>query len=170
MLDILDTTLNKLPNLMTQKSTWESLNINYEAPNVERIWKQYGDIRINLHRIFPSTKNFFHPHPWPCAVVILKGKYEMGLGYGSKRPPVMSRSILNEGSKYEMVHKHAWHYIKPLDEPVYSVMVSGLPWVDVVSQNSNNISLAPLSNDVFKELFDIFTQLVNEYTSQRLKI
>lgn len=67
-------------------------------PITEKIWRQHGDIRINLHRILPTTKDvFFHPHPWPCAMIILKGIYEMGMGYGAevKKPQVISTYILN---------------------------------------------------------------------------
>jgi hypothetical protein len=161
MLSILERVLNELPDLMAQKESWQSLNVNYETPNVQRIWRQHGDIRINLHRIMPSKeKPFFHPHPWPCSVAILKGAYKMGLGYGNKKPKIISTCVLSQGSKYEMVSKHAWHYIDPINEPVYSIMISGIPWKNPLLKNNSNLALDRLNSDVFNELFDIFIKLI----------
>lgn len=161
MLNILEDVVTNLPKLLTNKHEWSSLNINDENPKTERIWRQFGDIRINLHRIFPSKrKPFFHPHPWPCSMVILKGEYEMALGYGNKKPPIISTCILTEGSRYEMVKKNAWHYVRPIKEKVYSIMISGAIWKRPILQIQRN--LAPLSNEVFDELYEIFTQLIDE--------
>lgn len=160
MLNILDDLLGELPSLLSNKNEWSSLNINDETPRTERIWRQCGNVRINLHRIFPSEqKTFFHPHPWPCSMIILKGKYEMALGYGNKKPPIISTCILNEGSKYEMINRNAWHYVRPLKEQVYSVMISGTPWKKPISQNKRP-TFDPLSDETFDELYETFCQLV----------
>jgi hypothetical protein len=166
MLNVLATVLNCLPHLMSDQTKWQHLNINYEIPRTERIWMQYGDIRINLHRIFPSTKKpFFHPHPWPCSMIILDGTYEMGLGYGSKTPQVISTCVLSKGARYEMTSKYAWHYVKPLNgEPVYSIMVSGLPWKNIALSESGSASHTSLNSHIFNELFQIFITLLSSKT------
>ena len=161
MLSILDDVLVDLPKLLINKNEWSSLNINDEIPHTQRICRQLGDVRVSLHRIFPSLgKPFFHPHPWPCAMIILKGAYEMGLGYGNTKPPVSSTCILTEGSRYEMVNKNSWHYVRPLKEPVYSVMISGKPWKRAILQNQRAL-LSPLSKEVFDDLYKTFATLFN---------
>ena len=78
----------------------------------------------------------------------------MGMGYGDETriPQVISTCILNTGSKYEMVDKHDWHYVKPLKEPVYSIMVSGLPWDGIEASKNISAFFAPLASKTFAEL------------------
>lgn len=111
---------------------WSTLDVDYEPPRVERLWKPLPneDARIYLHRIHPCEKALFHPHPWPSAVMILSGRYEMGVGFGSgeQEPPVAARTILAAGSCYEMDHPDGWHWVRPIGGPSLSVMITGLPW------------------------------------------
>lgn len=71
-----------LPDLLKKSGEWNSLMIDYHAPIVERLWTQIGNYRVSLHFIHPcDTKDaLYHPHPWPSAMHVLHGKYEMGLG------------------------------------------------------------------------------------------
>ena len=61
---------------------------------------------------------------------VVFGTYEMGVGYGvgNLEPPLAATVILSAGSAYEMVDMDAWHYVRPLRSPAYSVMVTGKPW------------------------------------------
>src|SRR6185503_7498206 len=70
------------------------------------------------------------PHPWPSAIRVLSGKYEMGIGFGAgdEAPPVAARVILSAGNEYEMTHPDGWHYVRPINEPSMSLMVTGRPW------------------------------------------
>ncbi len=130
MFVFLEKILSELPDLL--KNDWNSLHITYEPPIVERLWLQYdNEHRILLHRIFPcENKPFFHPHPWPSAVHIISGTYEMNIGYGSGivPPPVASTVRLTKGSSYEMTDLNQWHSVRPIGEPSLSVMVTGKPW------------------------------------------
>ncbi|MBA8667094.1 hypothetical protein H1Q59_04225 [Holosporaceae bacterium 'Namur'] len=155
MLSILVGVLSDMPTLLQNKCDWKSLNINDEFPNVDRIWRQIGNIRVNLHRIHTSKeKPLFHSHPWPSAMAILKGEYETAIGYGKEKPPIIYSGIFTTGTMYEMPDKDTWHYVMPFKEPCYTVMVTGLPW-DI---SPSNRTLVPLTDDTFDEVYSFFQQ------------
>ena len=128
-----------LPDLLRDAAGWQSLDVDYEPPRVERLWRDIvldpkdGGLfhyRVCLHRIHPCETALFHPHPWPSAVKILSGRYEMSLGDSSTviDPPKVATLVLTAGSAYEMVHPDGWHYVRPLDEPSYSLMIMAAPF------------------------------------------
>jgi hypothetical protein len=111
---------------------WNSLNIDYHPPKVERLWSQFGSMRLMIHRIHPSSEHnaLFHPHPWPSAVFILRSAYRMGIGYGEEAtpPPVAATITLTQGSSYEMKDRNGWHYVAPGKETSLSLMLIDAPW------------------------------------------
>jgi len=123
---------NKLPELLQKESSWNSILIDYHPPIVERLYLQMDDIRINLHLLHPYNDNeaLFHPHPWPSAMRILSGKYEMGIGFSEDEaiPSLAAKLILPRNTAYEMSSPGGWHYVRPLRESAYSLMISGRPW------------------------------------------
>ena len=133
MLNILNRAEEVLPLLIKERATWHSVFVDYEQPFVERLWREWGEYRLYLHRIHPCAADvaLFHPHPWPSAMKVLSGSYEMGVGYGSGEtvPPVAATVILNSGARYEMVHPDAWHSVRPREAPSLSLMVTGTPWL-----------------------------------------
>lgn len=157
---------NDLPELIQDREKWQSLDVTYEPPHVERVWCQHGDLRVYLHRIHPvdlEDEPLFHPHPWPSAVRIITGKYEHKVGLtahaeGNKDLPVsmvLSRSILGPGSEYEMANRDAWHSVKPLGHPSDSIMVVGPLYDPPVEMPSPPIEKQePLSEERFNELFN----------------
>lgn len=134
--DVLPELLGLTPSdLYENAALWQSMYIDYEKPFVERLWYQLGQVRINLHKIYPCEKGeaFFHPHPWPSAMHIFSGVYETVLGYGTWQdlePATVFKGMLTGGefSKYEMTHPCAWHYVRPIGGPVFTLMVTGEPW------------------------------------------
>lgn len=132
MLKQLELIEQKLPFLLSNHELWQGLFINYEKPFVERVWCQWNEYRINLHRILSCKENeaFFHPHPWPSAMKILQGTYKMSLGHGPGlvEPSITDTFYLSSGSSYEMIDPDSWHSVCPLDKPVMSVMITGKPW------------------------------------------
>jgi hypothetical protein len=129
MLHILHQVEKSLGDLL-QTQVLHSMYIDYHPPYVSRIWFQHGAYRVYLHKIEPckaSTDALYHPHPWQSAIRILQGRYEMGVGHSATHeiPVTDCRLILPAGTQYEMVEQDAWHYVNPLDEPVYSLMVTG---------------------------------------------
>lgn len=118
--------------LLLDPSLWQTLDVDYEPPHVERLFTQFeDDYRLFLHVIYPCEKALFHPHPWPSAVKVLKGGvYEMGTGFSSDdEPPCEIVTVeLREGSSYEMIDRDAWHYVRPIHVPSMSIMVTGPKW------------------------------------------
>lgn len=162
MLHILHQAENELPGLLKDESAWKSLFVDYHPPFVERLWRDWGEYRLYLHRIHPCEHGqaLFHPHPWPSAIRILNGVYEMDIGFGTgnKAPPVAATIVLATGSEYEMVHKDGWHSVRPIHTPSMSFMVTGKLWGR--SSPKSDKPLCPLTEIQKKELFEFFC---NEY-------
>jgi hypothetical protein len=151
----------ELPTLLKEIDGWQSLDIDYHPPFVERVWRQWGEFRIALHRIHPcsSAEALFHPHPWPSAMRILSGTYEMAVGYGAgdTPPPIAARFVASGADmdvRYEMTDPDAWHYVRPIGEPTYSVMLTGRPWARIAPQSEH--PLKPLAPSRVHELLEWF--------------
>ncbi len=130
MLDVLWMAMQEMPTLL-KEDNWQSLDIDYHPPRVERVWRQWGPYRILLHVVHPcdSGEALMHPHPWPSAVRILGGRYVMQMGQGDTLPGAPAVTIeLSTGSAYEMIDPHGWHSVRPFGEKVMSIMVTGPPW------------------------------------------
>lgn len=168
LLRVLDNYWYELPELLDEHSSvWRTLDVDYEPPRVERLWRQLGPYRLMLHRIHPCEKALFHPHPWPSAVRVVSGRYEMGVSQGhvllNEHQPEVARLILTAGSQYEMVHPLAWHYVRPLDEPSLSVMVTGKPWDPPVFDHAKfggSVEHAQLTNDAKQGLIAAFRRVL----------
>lgn len=157
---------------------WTTLDIDYDTPRVERLWRtmeyrMVGDsissvsppmaYRLYLHRIHPCDKGLWHPHPWPSAVKVLSGRYEMGVGEGISKhdPPPSATLVLTPGSEYEMVHPDGWHYVRPLGpEPSLSIMVSGAPWhIKHLGEKKPTGTLRPLSPEAADDMITAFNRV-----------
>lgn len=141
---------------------WNSLDVTYHPPRVERLWMQVGENRVFLHCIHPCTvlEALIHPHPWQSAVhLIAGGEYEHGLFYRPGDYAVMvSRQILSNDSYYEMIEKDALHYVRPIDEPVYTIMITGPAiWPDNKEPETKAAGKMPeLSAERKLEILNIF--------------
>lgn len=146
--------------LLIEEPGWNSLLIDYETPHVERLWKMVDGYRLCLHRIHPCEKALYHPHPWPSAVHLLSGTYEMGIGYaepGATVPVEVARTIYHNGGVYEMIDPRGWHYVKPFNSPCYSIMVMGpLYPADGTVHPKPTIRQRPLSANAVSELLAKF--------------
>jgi len=128
MLNLLHEAERELPALLVDGG-WQSLKVDYHPPFVDRVWRPWRDCRLSLHRIHPCDEALFHPHPWPSAMRIHQGTYEMGVGWGrgETAPPMAARIIASGPMEYEMVDPDAWHYVRPIGGPAMTVMLSGQP-------------------------------------------
>src|SRR3989338_2335811 len=158
MLELLDELKVELPALLVDAGSWQSLRIDYHPPLVNRLWREWRDYRVYLHIIYPCSREeaLFHPHPWPSAMEIVSGKYEMTVGYGEENnpPPVASIIELLEGAKYEMTNINSWHLVRPLDGPSASIMIAGKPWNRQAPKSDR--ALEPLHPQIAKDLLDYF--------------
>jgi len=122
----------ELIELLANREIWNSVDIDYHPPRVERLWCQLGENRLYLHFIHPCEKgaSLFHPHPWPSVIHVIEGEYEMGVGFGAGlNEPAIFSTIMSQGSMYyDMPNKDGWHYVRPTKEICTSVMLTGKPW------------------------------------------
>lgn len=151
----------------------KSMYIDYHDPYVARIWFQNGENRVFIHKIYEvritnnSLGALFHPHPRESGVRIIKGTYEMGVGHSDSNnvPKVDARLILPKGTCYEMVEPNGWHYVSPINGPVFSIMVTGKAF-DREMPITPNEPFRELRLSEIQEILDV----VNEYYNLDLTI
>jgi hypothetical protein len=148
MLDLLHAAERELPALLATALGWRSYRIDYHPPFVDRVMREWRDGKLYLHRIHPCAPEeaLFHPHPWPSAMRVLEGTYEMTVGHGAGEaaPPIAARLIVSGGMEYEMTDRDGWHAVRPIGGPAMTVMVVGPRW-DRLSPHSSK-PLLPLSD------------------------
>lgn len=140
---------------------WNSLLIDYEKPMVERLWRQEGEYRIYLHKIHPCEATpFFHSHKWPSAIHILSGSYLMGYGKSKEvgvMPEIEKILRMKAGDSYEMLTELEWHYVQPVEECSYSLMITGLPFH--IEEPKSHPHLAALSKERKARLLHEFKEI-----------
>ena len=160
MLDTLAAVEHNLPELLRDEDAWRSVFVDYHPPTVERLWTRWNDCRVYLHRIHPCPPGaaLFHPHPWPSAMRILAGEYEMAVGFGAglDPPPFAALMVASGDFRYAMTHPDAWHYVRPLAAPTMSLMVTGRPW-DRTAPKSDK-PLLPLAPEQVAEILRFFRE------------
>lgn len=159
MLDVLAAAEAALPALLADEAGWRSLDIDYHPPRVERLYRAFDGHRLSLHRASPCRPEeaLFHPHPWPSAMRLVRGRYRMWIGHGSgtEAPPLAGMVELAAGSCYAMTDRDQWHAVAPVGEATLSVMVTGAPW-DRSMPLTPDTALSPLSEATRAELLDLF--------------
>lgn len=158
MLQILSQVEAALPELLRDELGWQSVVVDYHPPKVDLLWRSWEGYRVFLHRIYPCAPGeaLFHPHPWPSAMRVLEGEYEMAVGFGPGmvEPPVAALVRVRGDFRYEMTHPDSWHYVRPIDRPTLSVMVTGKPWGREAHKSTR--PLVPLPKDQADELLAAF--------------
>ena len=157
MLEALHQVESELPALLRD----EPLGKAFSSTITRRRWSGCG-CPGGLSNLPPSHLSvrpgeaLFHPHPWPSAMRILCGEYEMAVGYGKgeSTPPIAALMIAAGDFRYEMTDADAWHYVRPLKEPTMSLMVTGKPWARPVPTASK--VLRPLNPVQCSEIFAFF--------------
>jgi hypothetical protein len=88
---------------------WGSLRIDRHLPVIHRIFLPLSDTRtLYIHRLFNTgdAPAYMHSHSWPFALRLLKGDYEMGMGYSKRRevtPDPVQIVNVHAGTGYSMV-------------------------------------------------------------------
>lgn len=163
--------LNDLTRLLKEPNdSWNTMDVDYHPPRVERVWKQVNpSCRVLLHRIHRCNEDetLWHAHPWPSAVSVVSGMYEHRVGYmiGGYEAPSASnivtlcRTVLRWGSYYEMTQPQAWHCVRPISLSCLTIMVTGLPYAKDLVQPSlvtPSERQGPLSDKARDEILDEF--------------
>ncbi len=108
---------------------WNSLDVTYKDPHVQRLWRDFGENRIYLHKIYKCKNPFFHFHPWPSAMKVVAGSYKMNVGYGDrmldKPPNICLSQIVPARTYYEMLDPNSWHSVNPISNYSLSLMITG---------------------------------------------
>jgi hypothetical protein len=174
MLDVLrEIEENVLPNWLEEGNIddWYSMKIDYHPPHVDRVWRQWGSHRIMLHsiRCKKDDEALFHPHPWPSAMRVVSGTYEMEVGFGNPEegtPKVSSTFILPTGSCYDMPDINTWHSVKPVYGSSLSLMVIGSLWNNVKMPYTPPAGkeFGPLSDNGKSTMLSLFANVYNNYS------
>lgn len=149
-----------LPAWLEDPTLWQSLDIDYHPPRVERIWRQHGPYRLLLHLIHPCAPEhaLWHPHEWKSAMHVLNGDYEMGVGYSKTQeaPSSMLKLLNNSGDfYYEMVDGDIWHYVRPISHSMTTMLI-GPPEFTHRPPFKADKKLEPLSESRKTELLSQF--------------
>lgn len=116
------------------QEAWNSLDVDYEPPRVERLWRQIGEDRLYMHLIHPCEKALLHPHQWPSSIFILHGEQEMVVAmpknvfYPEDGTEIAATFSLREGSGYEMLNAAAMHSVRPVGGFSLSLMLTAPPF------------------------------------------
>ncbi len=171
MIKTLKTVITNLSYYLANRSAWKSVFIDYEKPHVERIWASFHIAgtpldqkhRIYLHKIHPckTEETFFHPHPWPSAMLICEGSYETGVGFGDpngEAPHKMGPFYLRQWTAYQMIDPREWHYVRPL-QPCMTIMVTGEPFANPIKNQKEKPKHRELTRQEFNPIFDYFSDM-----------
>ena len=174
-LNKLQETLKQLPQLLDNVDNWDSLIVNKRKPHTYRVFHflPNGD-RVCLHRFETchTHEAFAHPHPWPGAFIILKGKYNMEVGSSidqNSNPQTVANFILNKHSSYEIVNPLTWHAVVPL-ETTYTIMINGPAFgveAHKAAVTTKGKDLDKMPADELVEYLNVFKNLVNEYLNHK---
>jgi hypothetical protein len=139
MIELLQKTLPIIVDSITKSidedlKDWDSLVINRRKPHTYRMFRQFGDYRVCLHRFESCSAEdaFLHPHPWPAAFLLLEGEYIQTIGGSTTledKPNIYMRELIRPRSMYEIVNPTTWHSVQPLST-TYTVMINGAPFVN----------------------------------------
>jgi len=159
MLDYLYDVEDRIHELLSHPELWNDLLVTYEKPTVERLWMQDGENRIYLHRIHTCNPGeaYYHKHPWPSAMRVVSGTYEMQVGLmmpGNTEPTTAAKLRLDHGSTYEMTNSEAMHSVRPLAYETLSLMVTGPRWT--ISDSAAKLDNGRLTQDQRDRLFADF--------------
>lgn len=139
---------------------WTTKDIDYAEPRVERVYMQVGNDRVSLHVIHPCDgEPLLHPHGWESAMYVLPigGLYEQGIGFDVPNygQAMVCKQIVKGDMYYEMLDPDGIHYVKPLLQPVFTVMLNGpVIWEENVLKADKK--LVPLSDERKKEILLTF--------------
>ncbi len=171
MINILKQIELESPKLLNDPSLWNTLDVDYFPPRVERLWMQYDKShRLFIHIIHPTTDPcLFHKHRWPAAFKMIDGEYEMGISYSEKEIssdeayelPIISKFIMSNGSYYEMINTNTLHYVRPLGKPSISIMLTGDLYPEAVFRKENlDRVLSELSHDRKIEIIELVKKII----------
>ena len=137
----LKTAVDVVMKRINDPDQWESLVMEDREPHTFQAYTDYAGSRISLHRFEQCLESnaYWHPHRWPCHILVLQGSYHIMIGRVSVYELIeneMKRATKKEldlhltaGSSYSMIDPQTWHAVHP-KTICYSLMVNGESWHD----------------------------------------
>ena len=169
-IEILKSLEPEIKDLLNNPDIWNTLDVDYFPPRVERLWTIYKGYRIFLHTIHPTDKPcLFHKHRWPAAFKQVSGSYEMGITYSESEidsdeaynMPSLVRFIVSAGSYYEMTQTDCLHFVNPQGQTSHSIMITkDLYPESEFRKESLNIELKELSDVRKIELLNFYKNII----------
>lgn len=160
----------KIRELTRNPKIWETLDVDYFPPRVERLYTTFEGFRIYLHLIHKtSVECLYHKHRWAAAFKQLSGSYEMGLTYSPNEItseyahsiPDIAKFILEKGSYYEMTQTDAMHYVQPISDKSWSLMITKDLYPEAVFRKETlDKKLKKLSKKRKEDLLAVFDLLL----------
>lgn len=158
-----------IPVLLNRPEAWNTLDIDYYPPRVERLYMNHGDgYRLYLHvKHHTNEKCLYHKHNWPSVIKQVFGRDEMGLAYSAEEInsdeahtlPALCRTIIDAGTYYEMTQTDALHYVRPITPYSLSIMLTHGKYPEhVIRGEALTRPLEPLSDLRKLEILDLFTK------------
>lgn len=172
MIDQLRTAAEFALQHIDDASRWGSLVIDRRQPHTWRVFAPFGELRICLHRFAPceAGESFAHPHPWPSAMLVLSGVYQMSVAHSAdlrsdETSPVLD-VVLGPGSQYAMTEPGTWHQVVPRTE-CFSLMINGPRWEQPHRRapTTSGKGLTEMSATELGSHLGTFKRLIGDYLS-----
>ena len=130
------------------EAEFKSYVIDWVKPYEYRMFTDLpGDLRLSL-QVFKKCNTdvvYYHNHPWYKEMKVIKGKLKHGistsydtLDYINEidvhnnsnkiKQNEFSEMILSEGAIFSIKSPNAFHYMLPITDEVYCIMINKKPW------------------------------------------
>ena len=148
---------------------WDSLVINRRKPHTYRVFRQFGDLRVCLHKFEECAPEdaFAHPHPWSGAFLMLEGAYVHEVGFSpdlESQPVFCFKEIVYPYSRYEITNKQTWHKVQPL-KTTYTIMCNTAAWEGhSETRTTKGKDLEKMTDVDLTAHLQKFDELLNDYS------
>lgn len=167
MLDALVEVELSLPALLRDETRWNPIVIG-DSSRVDRARARFGARCVHLRRIHPSDRAHACVRTRPLATLVLAAScevavgrvspcFELGVGLGAERGPVLARFAVPAGGRYEIVEPDAWYSVRALRAPSFVVTVAAS---DDDEEPDNSGGLDPRAQEACASLLAQFRALV----------
>jgi hypothetical protein len=102
-----------------------------------------------------------HHHKWIGAFHVLRGSYELGLGWetslrGHPGPPVAATVVLRPGTYYAMEHTDVWHHAFVLEDTLTTCLVLRDPRGIFREEPPMRHVVLPMSAEEAERMLDLY--------------